>query len=98
MLQLKEAEDFRVNAERVIDDLNHKNQLLSESYDSINKKLKNYKPQQSKKYGRADLNKTFNASYLNGTFIDKNQFHSKESDRQLPHIEEVPAKPRVVQE
>jgi|JI9StandDraft_1071089.scaffolds.fasta_scaffold180477_2 hypothetical protein len=77
MLQLKEAEQFKLGAERVIEDLNGRNSLLTEGYEGLRKRLKNYKGIPKKAGGGADLNKTYNVSFMNCTFIDKNPQFSK---------------------
>jgi len=77
MLQLKETEQFRAGAERAIEEMNSRNQLLTEGYESLRKRLKNFK--QPRKAIAADLNKTYNVSFMNCTFIDKNPHISKES-------------------
>jgi hypothetical protein len=61
---------------------------LTESYEAVMKKMKNFKPNIRKSYA-ADLNKTYNMSFMNFTLIEKNCTLTKESGLMQP-IEEQP--------
>jgi hypothetical protein len=88
MLQLRESEQFKANADRVFEDLRGRNQLLTESYEAMKKRMKNFK-YGIKKSGAVDLNKTYNVSFMNCTFVEKNPTFTKESGPMQP-IEEQP--------
>lgn len=69
MLQLKDIESEKKSNDRIIEQLQVRNKILLDSYDGMRRKMNTMKPSMKRP---TDLNRTYNVSMMNGTFMDKN--------------------------